>query len=298
MAENTPRTRLIILGTGNPYPDPMRSGPAAAIIVDDTPYIIDFGPGIIRRTELAYLSGEYSLRSRNLKTAFLSHMHSDHAIGYPDLIYTPWVMGRDEPVQVYGPKGLDNMTAHLLAAYDMDKEQRICGLEAINPDGFGAESHEIESGCIYEDDLIKAEAFAVDHGDTWDAFGFRFETPDGVIVISGDTRPTPALIEACKDCDILLHEVYSASGFKKRPKDWQLYHSHMHTSTEELTIIANEIKPNLVVMTHLLLWGSSEEELIKEVESAYDGEVVCADDLDIFVLETDAVVYGNLLLEE
>jgi ribonuclease BN (tRNA processing enzyme) len=115
MAEEGSRTRLVILGTGNPYPDPVRSGPAAAIIVDDTPYLIDFGPGIIRRAEEAYLSGEYSLRSRNLKTAFLSHMHSDHTIGYPDLIYTPWVMGRDEPVQVYGPKGLHDMTEHMLA---------------------------------------------------------------------------------------------------------------------------------------------------------------------------------------
>jgi len=298
MTENKPRTRLVILGTGNPYPDPIRSGPAAAIIVDDTPYLIDFGPGVIRRTEAAYQCGEYSLRSHNLKTAFLSHMHSDHAVGFPDLIYTPWVMGRDEPLQVYGPKGMDNMTAHTLAAYDMDKEQRICGLEAINPDGFGVQSHEIEAGRVYEDDLIKVDAFAVDHGDTWDAFGYRFETPDGVIVISGDTRPTPALIEASKDCDILLHEVYSAAGFKKRPKDWRRYHSHMHTSSEELAEIASEIKPGLVVMTHLLLWGRSEEKLIAEVESAYDGEVVCADDLDIFILEENGAVYGNLLMDE
>jgi len=295
MPEESSRTRLVILGTGNPYPDPVRSGPAAAIIVDDTPYLIDFGPGVIRRAEAAYLAGEYSLRSRNLKAAFLSHMHSDHTIGYPDLIYTPWVMGRDEPVNVYGPKGLDDMTSHMLAAYDMDKNQRICGLEAINPDGFGAESHEIEAGRIYEDELIKVDAFKVDHGDTWEAFGFRFETPDGVIVISGDTRPAPALINACKDCDILLHEVYSAAGFKKRPKDWQRYHSHMHTSTEELAEIASEIKPGLVVMTHLLLWGRTESELVNEIEDGYDGDIVCADDLDIFVLQKGEIIYGNLL---
>lgn len=157
---------------------------------------------------------------------------------------------------------------HTLAAYDMDKEQRICSLEAVNPDGFGAKNHEIEPRCIYEDDLIKVDAFAVDHGDTWDAFGFRFETPDGVIVHSGDTRPTPALIEACQDCDILLHEAYSASSFKKHPKDWQLYHSHMHTSIEEMAVIASEIKLGLVIMTHLLLWGRSETELVVEVEAA------------------------------
>ena len=293
------RTRLVIIGTGIPYPDPLLSGPAAAIIVDDTPYLVDFGPGVIRRTEAAYLSGEYSLRSRNLKTAFLSHMHSDHTIGYPDLIYTPWVMGRDEPVQVYGPKGLDNMTAHMLAAYDMDKTQRICGLEAINPDGFGVVSHEIEAGRIYQDERIEVDAFLVDHGDTWEAFGFRFQTPDGVIVISGDTRPAEGLIEASKGCDILLHEVYSAAGFRNRPQDWQRYHSHMHTSSEELAEIASEIQPGMLVLTHLLLWGRSEEELLEEVSEGYAGDVVCASDLDIFQLEKDGEGwYSNLLLPE
>lgn len=161
--------------------------------------------------------------------------------------------------------------------------------------GFGAISHEIEAGRIYEDELITVDAFAVDHGDTWDAYGFRFVTADGVIVISGDTRPVPALLKACKDYDILLHEVYSAAGFKKRPPDWQRYHSHMHTSTEELAEIASETKPGLVVMTHLLLWGRSETELLAEVAHGYKGEIVCANDLDVFELDKDGCSYRNLL---
>ena len=114
-------------------------------------------------------------------------------------------------------------------------------------------------------------------------------------MISGDTRPAPALLEACKDCDILLHEVYSAAGFKKRPPDWQRYHFHMHASTEELAEIASEIKPGLLVMTHLLLCGRSESELVAEVGQGYDGEVICADDLDVFELDDVGVSYGNLL---
>jgi ribonuclease BN (tRNA processing enzyme) len=138
----------------------------------------------------------------------------------------------------------------------------------------------------------------VDHGDTWEAYGFRFEKPDGSIVISGDTPPAKGLLEA-KGCDILLHEVYSAAGFKKRPPDWQRYHSQMYTSSEELAEIASEIQPDLLVLTHLLLWGSTEEELLEEVRAGYDGDVICASDLDIFALEAGGGGwYCNLLRPE
>ena len=295
-------TRLVVLGSGNPNPDPERMGPAAAIIVDDTPYLVDFGPGIARRCEAARRQGETALRQSRLKTAFLTHLHSDHTIGYPDLIFTPWVMGRDEPLQVYGPPGLKAMTDHILAAYDMDRQQRICGLEPINPDGYGAVAHEIQAGKtgrktgsesadsdptfpVYQDDNVVVDAFAVDHGEHWHAYGYRFRTRNGCIVVSGDTRPTPAMIEACRDCDILLHEVYSAAGFARRPPDWQRYHSHMHTSTRELARLASEIRPRLLVLTHQLFWGASDMELVGEIEADYDGQVVSARDLDCFAVD-------------
>ena len=100
-------TRVVMLGTGTPRPEPDRSGPATAIIVNDTPYLIDFGAGVIRRATAAYRNGVTALGygGVNIKTAFLTHLHSDHTVGYPDLIFTPWVMGRKEPLEVYGPKG-------------------------------------------------------------------------------------------------------------------------------------------------------------------------------------------------
>ena len=106
-------TQLVLLGTGNPNPDPERSGCALAIVVNDTPYIIDFGPGIIRQA--ARLTPRYGgdikgLDAKNIKIAFLTHLHSDHTTGYPDLIFTPWVMGRDTPLEVYGPEGIKDMT--------------------------------------------------------------------------------------------------------------------------------------------------------------------------------------------
>ena len=102
-------TKVILLGTGAPDPDPNHSGCSVAIVVNDTPYIIDFGPGLIRQA--AALSPKYKgsikgLEVKGIKRAFLTHLHSDHTTGYPDLILTPWVMGRDEPLEVYGPEGI------------------------------------------------------------------------------------------------------------------------------------------------------------------------------------------------
>src|SRR5262249_11194980 len=110
---------VVMLGTGTPRPDPRRSGPATAVVVNDTPYLVDFGPGVVRRATAAFERGATALGfgGVNIKTVFLTHMHSDHTVGYPDLIFTPWVMGRQDPLQVYGPKGIAAMTAHVLAAW-------------------------------------------------------------------------------------------------------------------------------------------------------------------------------------
>ncbi len=112
-------TKVVMLGTGNPNPSPSQSGCSVAIIVNDTPYIVDFGPGLIRQA--AAMSPRYGgkikgLDVKNIKRAFLTHLHSDHTTGYPDLILTPWVMGRNEPLEVYGPEGINDMTKHILEA--------------------------------------------------------------------------------------------------------------------------------------------------------------------------------------
>jgi ribonuclease BN (tRNA processing enzyme) len=93
-------TRVILLGTGNPNPDPLRMGPAVAIVSGDRVYVVDCGPGIVRR------AAEAGLTMAQLTRAFITHLHSDHTAGYPDLIFTPAVTGRKEPLEVFGPPGL------------------------------------------------------------------------------------------------------------------------------------------------------------------------------------------------
>ncbi len=277
-----PDTKVVLLGTGTPNADPNRMGPSLAIVVNDVPYIVDFGPGIVRRAAAAEQSGISALAVENLHTAFLTHLHSDHTTGFADLIFTPWVLGREKPLEVYGPPGTTNMTRHILAAYAMDRETRVCGFESINPDAYGAVSHEIEPGLVYEDERVKVEAFEVEHGEGWLALGYQFTTADRRIVVSGDTVPMNSLIDLWRGCDVLVHEVYSQKAYLKRPPEWRRYHAHMHTSTIQLAAIANQVQPKLLVLTHLLLWGTTEAELVAEIKETYAGQVICGEDLGVY----------------
>ncbi|MFX1508176.1 MAG: MBL fold metallo-hydrolase [Promethearchaeota archaeon] len=268
-------TRITLLGTGTPIPDPERFGPSLAISTDEKVYIIDFGPGVVRRAVAA------GFKPVQMTTAFLTHLHSDHTTGYPDLIFTPAVEGRKQPLEVYGPSGLDDMTQNILAAYKMDMEERNKGLEPTPMDGYEVKVHEIHSEIIYSDGSVTVKAVPVKHG-SWLAFGFKFITRDKTIVISGDTAPTPKFLDFAMNCDILIHEVYSAVGLAKRSQEWIQYHSTYHTSSYELGDIATKIQPNLLILYHQLFMGRKDEDLLKEVRKGYPGEVISGKDLDVF----------------
>ena len=274
-------SKIVLLGTGTPNAEPDRSGPSVAIVVDETPYIVDFGPGVVRRAAAACEAGIEALEVKNLTRGFLTHLHSDHTTGYPDLILPPWVLEREEPLEVYGPVGTRAMTEHLLAAYREDIEARLAGPEPIKDQGHVVNVHEMETGPVYQDANVRVEALPVSHG-AITAFGFKFYTPDGTIVISGDTAPTETIVEASLGCDVLLHEVYSAVRFEKRSPVWQRYHSAVHTSSYEVADIAARARPGLLILYHQLFWGASEKDLLSEVQERYDGEVVSGNDLEVY----------------
>lgn len=274
--------RLVLLGTGTPNAEPDRSGPALAVVVDERAHLVDCGPGVVRQAAKAHQRGINELAPDKLDRVFITHLHSDHTAGYPDLILAPAVLGRPGALDAYGPPGLAAMSDHLLAAYADDIRERVAGLESGNPHAYKVNVREIEPGVIYSDDSVCVTAFAVQHG-TWPhAFGFRFDTPDRVIVISGDTVPSAELVRHAKGCDILVHEVYSAAGFARRPPQWQRYHASAHTSTHQLAQLAAEIRPRLLILTHQLLWGASEEDLLAEIREHYDGDVRSGRDLDVY----------------
>ena len=276
------KTQIVFLGTGTPVADPDRFGPSVAIVVNGAAYIVDCGPGVVRRAAAAARNGIDALRVANLKTVFITHLHSDHTLGYPDLILSPAVLHRNAPLEAYGPAGLQDMTDHILAAWKKDIDIRLHGLEHGEPAGYQVHVHEIKPGVIYQDANVKVTAFLVKHG-SWDqAFGYRFDTADRSVVISGDTAPTPAIVEACHGCDVLIHEVYPKAGLDKLTADDHAYFSQFHTSGPELAEIASQAKPRLLILYHQVFMKTPDDVLVNEVCAGWKGRVVSAKDLEVY----------------
>jgi len=218
---------------------------------------------------------------RQLTRAFVTHLHSDHTLGLPDLIFTPAVTGRISPLEIYGPPGLRAMTSHVVKAWKEDMDIRLHGLEPAVPQAYVVHTHDVQPGEIYRDDRMRVSAIAVLHGSWKYAYGYRFEAKDKTIVFSGDTTYSPALARAAAGCDILVHEVYSAAGLAKRTPDWRKYHAAFHTSGADLGRLAAEVKPKKLVLYHQLPMGETAEEVIAEIRERYAGEIVYGKDLDV-----------------
>ena len=254
--------KVIILGSGTPIPDPSSSGPCVAVVVNGQAYLFDAGPGVVRQAEAAAEKfGISALDATHLTRLFVTHLHSDHTLGYPDLILTPWVVGRHQPLEVYGPQGIAAMTDHLKQAYAADIKVRTEGMEGLESAGLTVNVHEIATaGLVYKDANVTVRAIAVKHGSWPQAFGYAIDAAGRTIVISGDTVPSEAIVEACHGCDVLVHEVYSADRFDLvyGPVHGQ-YHRSSHTSTSQLAELASRAKPKLLVLYHQLYFGPPEE---------------------------------------
>jgi len=272
------RTRVFMLGTGNPNADPDRFGPATVILVDSTAYLVDCGAGVVRRWAAAGRANEGVPKPWTLRRLFITHLHSDHTVGFPDLIFSSWTLDPDNQVlRVFGPRGTRSMADHLLAAYAEDIRIRTdSGGERARTAGPRVEVQEIAPGVVYQDPLVRVTAFAVHHGTFYpQSFGFRFQTPDRDIVISGDTGPPSTTVDQCHGCDILIHE----GGFFHRDGATE-YRRTFHTSMEDIVAVARATQPKLLVLYHLPPGDNAAG--LQFIHAGYPGRVVVAKDLDVF----------------
>ncbi len=276
------RTQVVILGTGTPIPDPERSGPGVAIVVDSVAYLFDAGTGIVRRAAAAARTGIAALQPPRLAILFLTHLHSDHTMGLNDVLFTPWIQGRKAPLELYGPPGTQRLLDGIVDGNAEDIRERLSSSGGPSPDGFRAMVHEVSEGTVYMDARVTIRAFEVPHAGWKHSFGYRIQTPDRVIVISGDARTNPAMARECNGCDILVHEVYSDSGFETIPAARKVYHAQAHTSATQLGDIASAARPGLLILYHQLYFGATDSTLVAEVRSRFRGRVVSAKDLDRF----------------
>ena len=276
------QTQILILGSGSPNAEADRVSSGVAIAVDGQPYLVDCGHGIVQRVVQAHEGDLIAWDSTALTRLFITHLHADHSVGLPDLLYTPWIHGRELPLEAYGPAGLADMLRHIQLAYAENiREHRSA--HPSSERGYLAAAREVGEGLCYKDEKLLVYALRADHGDLA-ALSYKFVTGAGTVVISGDTKPVAAFADWARGCDVLIHEVYSSSRFPERSPEWQAYHSRVHTSTRELAALANAIRPGRLLLYHQLFWGQTPDELVAEIARDYDGRVISANDLDVFDL--------------
>lgn len=274
-------TVVILLGTGTPVPDPRAAGPSTAILVGKRLFIVDAGAGVERRLSAADLS------NTDFEAVFFTHLHSDHVLGYPDLIFTSWVFGRSTPLRVFGPRGLQSMTNHLVAAFAEDIDIRTNGYERAVPKGYRVNARDVKPGLIYDSAGVKVTAFPVLHG-TMKAYGYRFDTPGRSIIISGDTRESEAIARTSRDVDVLVHEVVVMSALGEGPPgafggNIKRYMSSFHTPDKKLGEIAARANPKLLLLTHVIPTGVADSLVIAGIRSGgFKGKIAIGRDLERF----------------
>lgn len=275
MAQQSSSMTLILLGTGYPYPSAERAGPSCAIIVGQRVFIIDAGRGTVMRLAAAGIPWSA------IGPVFITHLHSDHIDGLPDLFHCTWQFGTGKPFDLYGPEGIKSVADGILQFYGPDIHIRRDLTEKLYPEGARIRTHEIQEGVVYEiPQEVRITAFRVDHHPVEPAFGYRFDAGQHSIVVTGDTRPNPNLIRHADGADILVHEAYlrsDSSAGSTETKQWSIY--DYHSSAREAGEVAEKAKAKILVLTHLIPAGREEKDFLDEAQKEFSGKIIVGQDL-------------------
>ncbi|HEY2377987.1 MAG TPA: MBL fold metallo-hydrolase [Gemmatimonadaceae bacterium] len=265
--------RVTLLGTGSPALSVTRFGPSILVEAGDQMLVFDAGRGAAQR--LAQL--DVSLD--RIDAVFLTHLHSDHVVGLPDLWLSGWILTRrSRPWELLGPTGTEAMAAHLAQAFAFDIDIRIKDGRQ-DPRGARLAARDIQPGVVYERGGVKVTAFLVDHGLVAPAFGYRVDYDRRTVVLSGDTRFSPDLIAIARGADLLVHEVALAPVDVNPSAPYYRAFAH-HTTPEQAAEVFTRARPALAVYSHIVVFGDSEESaIIDRTRRGYAGPVLLGHDL-------------------
>lgn len=283
--------KLTLLGTGTPIPDPARRGPSQVVEAGNDLVLIDAGSGVLHRLlEAGYVPGGPGSPEKPIRRIALTHLHSDHITGLPDLLWAGWIMRWwEEPPAVAGPPGTRTFVERLLQAFEYDVRVRQQG-ERLRREWLVPSIEEIEEGWHEEGDGWRLTGFRVDHAPVDEAFGFRVDADAGSIVISGDTRPSDNLIRYAQGADLLVHEVYWRRGAERTlgaitDPDEQARRSAInwyHTHSEDVGAVAAQAEAKQLVLSHILFRGGTAADLLADIAPHYPRPVTVGEDLQTF----------------
>ena len=262
-AERSDTMRVTMLGTGTPVPNAERLGSAILIEVAGKRLLFDCGRGAVIRLKQAGVSPS------EIDGLFLTHLHSDHVVGIPDLWLSGWFLGRDRPLRVWGPKGTRHMSEHLTQAFAFDVAIRT-STEGLSSAGAKIDARDIEQGDAYNEGSIRVSPFLVDHGSVKPAFGYRVEYEGHSVVISGDTKFSQNLIKFAEHAGCLIHAAWSPSSKNPTPPSLRSL-----ASAEDAGRAFAIVRPKLGVIYHY----KHETGLWDAVQKEYKGAFVVAKDL-------------------
>jgi len=273
---NGPDIKVTFLGTGTPQPIMERFSASTLVQAGSETLLFDAGRGCLQR--LLQIDVSYG----KIDALFLTHLHSDHTVGLPDLWLTGWLISRRTiPLNVFGPAGTNEMMNYLRKAYAFDIKMRVEDDRRVE-EGSKFLVKEIQQGVVYEKSGVKVIAFLVDHGYVKPAFGYRVEYNGHSVVLSGDTKYSENLITFAKGTDLLVHEVAIAPDTLSKSDPMYPILAH-HTTVEEAAKVFNDVKPKLAAYSHIVkIYGRNEQELLRRTKANYSGRFVIGEDLMSF----------------
>jgi ribonuclease Z len=265
---------VTLLGTGCPPAVMNRFGASTLVEAGGQKLVFDAGRGALQRLT------QLGVRWQDVQGVFLTHLHSDHVVGFPDLWLTGWLVapGRTVPLRVWGPNGTSSMMMHLEQAYSADITIRTTS-DGASPNGVKIIARDIAEGVIHDSGGVKVTAFEVDHAAAKPALGYRIDYAGRSVVLSGDTRVSENLIRHAQGVDLLVHEVFVPSTLKGVPPDRAKNIIDYHLTPEQAGLVFSRTRPRLAVYSHVCLPTANAQDILVPTRTTYSGPLELGEDL-------------------
>ncbi len=268
---------IVLLGTGCPQCDPARRGPSNLVRAQGHQFLVDCGSGVAQRLV------EAGTKGADIDALFLTYLHTDHVVDFYQLVISSWHQGRPRAQRVFGPPGTKAFVEGTMALWETERRLRIAHEQRGSVAAFEIETVEIAPGTMFDEGGVRVAAVSVAHAPVRHAFGFVFEADGSKAVFSGDTAYCPALIEAARDADVLVHECFVHRELQPVPGVRSAATvaavASYHTRSDEVGRVAAEANAKLLVLNHFVPTRFDRDEILAEVARDYAGPIAVGEDL-------------------